>query len=219
VALERFAAEWLAELLSRQRWFASKGRPIASMAVREAASLGGRAPGAVLTLLDVVFEQGPGETYVVPLLGLADGRDDATVLGEAEADGVPLRVAEPFDDSAFCGALLRAFAEDLILPARHGTVRFVRADAFPAGPATAGMVARRLKGEQSNTSVVYGDTLILKTFRRPEAGVNPEHEMTGFLTTRARFAHVPARGRRRVRPRRGPAHHAGRAASLHAEPG
>ena len=191
VTLERFAAERLAELLPRQRWFASKGRPIASVAVRDAASLGARAPGAVLTLLDVVFEQGPGETYVVPLLGLADGRDDATMLGQAEADGVPLRVAEPFDDSAFCGALLRAFAEDLILPARHGAVRFVRAGAFPAGPATAGLVARRLKGEQSNTSVVYGETLILKTFRRPEAGVNPEHEMTGFLTTRARFAHVP----------------------------
>ena len=46
----------LAELLPRQRWFASKGRPIASVAVRDAASLGGRAPGAVLTLLDVVFE-------------------------------------------------------------------------------------------------------------------------------------------------------------------
>jgi maltose alpha-D-glucosyltransferase/alpha-amylase len=191
VALERFATERLAELLPRQRWFASKGRPIASVAVRDAASLGGRAPGAVLILLDVVFEQGPGETYVVPLFGLADGRDDATVLGQAEADGVPLRVAEPFDDSGFCGALLRAFAEGLRLPARHGTVRFVRAGAFPAGPATAGLVARRLKGEQSNTSVVYGDTLILKTFRRPEAGVNPEHEMTGFLTTRARFAHVP----------------------------
>jgi hypothetical protein len=56
VALERFAAERLAELLPRQRWFASKGRPIASVAVRDAASLGGRAPGAVLTLLDVVFE-------------------------------------------------------------------------------------------------------------------------------------------------------------------
>jgi len=180
VALERFAAERLAELLPRQRWFASKGRPIASVAVRDAASLGGRAPGAVLTLLDVVFEQGPGETYVVPLLGLADGRDDATVLGQAEADGVPLRVVEPFDDSGFCGALLRAFAEGLRLPARHGTVRFVRAGAFPAGTGTAGLVARRLKGEQSNTSVVYGDALILKTFRRPEAGVNPEHEMTGL---------------------------------------
>jgi hypothetical protein len=58
-----FAAERLAELLPRQRWFASKGRPIASVAVRDAASLGGRAPGAVLTLLDVVFEQGPGETW------------------------------------------------------------------------------------------------------------------------------------------------------------
>jgi hypothetical protein len=65
VALERFAAERLAEWLPRQRWFASKGRPIVSVAVRDAASLGGRAPRAVLTLLDVVFEQGPGETSLL----------------------------------------------------------------------------------------------------------------------------------------------------------
>jgi trehalose synthase-fused probable maltokinase len=190
-ALERFAAERLAEALPRQRWFASKGRPIASVAVRDAAALGGRAPGAVLTLLDVTFERGPSETYVVPLLGLADGPEDVTVLGQAEADGASLRVAEAFDDPDFCRALLDAFAEDLTLPARHGTVHFVRAGAFPPGAATAGLVARRLKGEQSNTSVVYGDALILKTFRRPEAGVNPEHEITGFLTTRALFTHVP----------------------------
>jgi len=51
--------------------------------------------------------------------------------------------------------------------------------------------ARRLDGEQSNTSVVFGDVLILKHFRRLAVGVNPDVEITGFLTERTAFRHTP----------------------------
>ena len=38
--------------------------------------------------------------------------------------------------------------------------------------------------EQSNTSVVFDDALVLKAFRRLEAGDNPELEMLRFLSQR-----------------------------------
>jgi len=44
--------------------------------------------------------------------------------------------------------------------------------------------ARLITSEQSNTSIVFDDELILKVFRRLEAGVNPELEMLRFLTER-----------------------------------
>ncbi len=50
---------------------------------------------------------------------------------------------------------------------------------------------RVLKVEQSNSSVVYGDRLIIKLFRRIEAGVNPDLEIGRFLTSHALFSHVP----------------------------
>ena len=64
-----------------------------------------------------------------------------------------------------------------------------------------------LKGEQSNTSIVYGDRLILKFFRRVGEGLNPDVEVGRFITEKTSFAHVPplagvsgnAQGTRRTR--------------------
>ena len=42
--------------------------------------------------------------------------------------------------------------------------------------------ARAVGAEQSNTSIVFDDELIMKAFRRLEPGINPELEMLRFLT-------------------------------------
>jgi maltose alpha-D-glucosyltransferase/alpha-amylase len=47
-----------------------------------------------------------------------------------------------------------------------------------------------LSGEQSNTSVAFGDRLLLKLFRRLEEGENPDLEMGKFLTDKG-FPNIP----------------------------
>jgi maltose alpha-D-glucosyltransferase/alpha-amylase len=47
-----------------------------------------------------------------------------------------------------------------------------------------------VKAEQTNTSVVYGDRLILKLFRRIEEEINPELEIGRFLTERTNFPYI-----------------------------
>jgi predicted trehalose synthase len=55
--------------------------------------------------------------------------------------------------------------------------------AFHGGVTPAGHM-RPMGAEQSNSSVVFGDELVLKVFRRLEPGVNPELEMLRFLSAR-----------------------------------
>jgi len=48
-----------------------------------------------------------------------------------------------------------------------------------------------LKGEQSNTSILYGNRLFLKLFRRLEEGMNSDLEVLWFLTEKGYYTHIP----------------------------
>lgn len=54
-----------------------------------------------------------------------------------------------------------------------------------------GVSIRRLSVEQSNTSVVIGERLLLKVYRRLEVGSHPEPEMGRFLAEVADYAYTP----------------------------
>jgi predicted trehalose synthase len=98
-------------------------------------------------------------------------------------------VADALDDAAFCRSLLDLIARGGVVGGQHGELRGVPTAAFPADLPE--LPTRRVGGEQSNTSVTFGDRLIMKHFRRLADGPNPEEEMTRFLTERARFPHTP----------------------------
>ncbi len=169
----------LARFLIRQRWFAAKTRGIAAVEVLDWAVLDPDGP-LVLLLLAV-----DGDSYYVPVTVSAEAAPEAA-LARADAESVVDAHHEP----RFARRVLAAIASGRSVDGRHGRFAFrpTTGWAFPADPAA--LPARRLTGEQSNTSVVVGD-LVLKTLRRPQPGLNPDLDITRFLTTRTAFRHVP----------------------------
>ena len=53
-------------------------------------------------------------------------------------------------------------------------------------------MSKLLGAEQSNTSILFGETFIFKLYRRSDAGIHPDLEVVRFLTEKAGFPHIPA---------------------------
>src|SRR3989442_745872 len=188
-ALGRAVSAQLAPLLPRQRWFGDKGRTIAGVRLRDCGALGDR---AWLVLVDVTFEAVADETYAVPLVLGGDGAAPGALVMTLDLDGEAIRADDAFDDHGFCLELLTAFERGVTVPMlRHGAVRFIRTERFPTLGGAASLAPRRLTAEQSNTSVAYGDRLVVKALRRVKPGITLDYEVGAFLTFRARFSHVP----------------------------
>src|SRR4051794_2710085 len=158
----------LQEWTIAQRWFGSKAREVAQLNVLEAVALRRDVPLLVLALVEARFPTGTHELYQVPL-GLRPADGGWTERAIAEADG--WTVYDALADPAHARRLLHLMRGSDDIPGHDGILRFRWAES--AGAGVGGTVDVRPMGvEQSNSSVVFGDTEVLKAFRRVEAGVN-----------------------------------------------
>ncbi|MFG2870176.1 maltokinase [Streptomyces sp. NPDC048338] len=184
-------APLLHEWLPRQRWFAGKGRRVTGFtleAATELLPLDGAGPG-LLHLLLRVEQPGrpagqPADCYQL-LLGVRTQlppRLAPALIGRIRQGPLAGRaVYEGLRDPRLAGLLY----ERLRTPGRIGPLRFCGTAALPASPAP-----RVLDAEQSNSSLVYGDSYILKIFRRVSPGANPDLELPLALA-RAGCERVP----------------------------
>ena len=169
-------APQLAEYLPRQRWFGAKDRTIDFVRIRstDVLSPAGEWPALLRVDAEVHLEGDDDARYQV-LLGLRPtGFDvdflsghETAVLGEFDtAQGTAL-VYDALLDSELSLLLLKVVAPDRVAER-----------------------VRPLGAEQSNTSLVYDDSMILKVFRRLTVGLNPEVEVIETLA-KVGFTAVP----------------------------
>jgi maltokinase len=171
----------LREWLPRQRWFAGKGRPVTGFSLVAATELLplDRRLGLYHLLvrahqpLTLGAETHPGDCYQL-LIGAREAlppRLAPALIGHVEEGSLAGHtVYDALHDARPAEVLLEA----LRTQARIGGLRFERE---PGGEIRPGLVPRVVTAEQSNSSVVYGDTFILKLLRRIVPGVNPDLEL------------------------------------------
>lgn len=190
---QRILEQHLPAFLAEQRWFGGKTRVVRSAKIIDSVPVALEGTIASIHLVRIDYQDGGAETYAVPLLE----RD-----GAAAADRPALQIpggngtrilSDALRDPEFLAKLLDLLVSAAQLPGTRGELaglptpaleKLLRAAEFPLEPSL-------MKVEQSNSSILYGRSFILKFFRHVEEGINPDFEMGEFLSVRARFAHVP----------------------------
>ena len=108
--------------------------------------------------------------------------------------GENVELSDALQDEAFLSLLLEAIRTGPRLSkaraanfALRTRVRFRRRKA----ETQASLRPRAIKAEQSNSSIAYGERLMLKFVRRLEEGISPDLEVGAFLTEKAHYQHTP----------------------------
>ncbi len=185
------------------RWFGGKARRIQSATITDIVPMSANREStrSYVALVRVEYMEGEPETYVLPLSFAPEDRAQEilsdipqTAIVRIEVEGGSGGVLyDALWDGRFCELLLQSIGRRRNFKGAAGELVAWPTAAFRQlrGPAEGNLQPSVLKAEQSNTSVLYGDRLILKLFRRPETGANPDLEIGRFLTEKTAFAHVP----------------------------
>lgn len=174
--LEKQLREWL----PAQRWFAGGSRAVHSVEVARRTELLAGDPAMHLLLLHVVHDGGD-DLYQLLLGERSELPDRLEHVHIGDAGGVS------WYDAAHDHDVTHLLLELIVADADVGPLRFrsVSQDE-PLDPTLPSLA---IPHEQTNTSLVYGDESILKTFRRIVPGVNPDLEVTLALF-RAGSTHI-----------------------------
>jgi trehalose synthase-fused probable maltokinase len=176
----------LAAFVSRQRWFGGRSREVTGAHILESAAICPEPPVLAMALVEMRFAAGTHEVYQL-LLSLSEDEDPESRGAVAAVDGLVAR--EALADTGHVQAIVRLMRRSATLPAGEGEVQFRNvAPAHVYG--SEAPAVRPIGVEQSNSSFVLDERLILKAYRRLEAGINPELELLRFLTEHG-FPNVP----------------------------
>ena len=194
----RIERDVLPGYLRNCRWFGAKARTLREMHITEEIPISDKADAAQIWFVEVSYLDGPTETYAVPV---QIAKDDAAraiersaphaVIARLPSDGDAILHDAVYDES-FRKELFALMTASQSVRGQKGNIVGLTSSAFP-GDARAGVPSSQvLSAEQSNSSMLFDNKFFLKLFRKLEDGVNPDVEVTRFLTERAQFPNVPA---------------------------
>jgi maltose alpha-D-glucosyltransferase / alpha-amylase len=190
----------LSAYTSSKRWFGGKARQIKQARIQEWFPLPNDSKDTIILFLRVDYVGSESDTYVLPLIFVPARLSLELIRERPEAVVGRIKVLQKAEEGflldapaeiGFCHNLLKMIAQR-----HHGRGRFGEIIARSTAalqqiwkPPFETLTPSTLRAEQSNTSILYGDRLILKLFRRLQAGVNPDLQIGHYLTEKG-FAHI-----------------------------
>lgn len=167
------AEDQLLRFLHRSRWFAGKGR---SASLRSLTPLPwlrppGDWPAVRIELAEIGYPDAASEYYQLPLAYRPDLPNEAAEVTKITIDDHGELVGyDAVEDPVACDMMLAMLVQGARFTDDDHEIEFEPEPG--ASEISPGLTARRFTGEQSNTSILYGQAVLLKLFRRLELGDN-----------------------------------------------
>jgi maltose alpha-D-glucosyltransferase/alpha-amylase len=195
--LEQLERDLLPRFMAAQRWFAHKGDAIERARFEQTGVWAHDRQSWLLAWITVESAEAGADRYFLPLSTIWDAEDEniqplrprtLAKIRERAKTGI---LCEAFVDPAFCEALVRAMQGGESIAFGEGRLHFRGNAVLDAAIRDVEEWSVRHPGtEGTNTSLLIGERLFLKGYRRLSVGINPEVEMGRYLTEVANFEHV-----------------------------
>jgi maltose alpha-D-glucosyltransferase/alpha-amylase len=193
----------LPSILQGRRWYGDKAQAIEWARIIDSIPLDGGESSKMVVLVRVQPTSAAAGTYVLPVCFAFGEECDRWGREKPEAVFADVEVlvrnevvrgvlCDGLEDPGFCDLLLQAIARRRRFRGALGELVTSASSLLRPwrGAFDEAVDASVLRGDQSNTSVLYGRRFILKLFRRSSEGENPELEIGRFLTEQSSFANV-----------------------------
>ena len=183
-----FSSDILENYIINKRWYGGKASTLKYIEVVDTFKMTSQKNNYYGVLLEVNFKEAFFQNYFMPLSFMVEEElDTNTVIAPVIMNGVQGYLVDALHQEDFKKLLF-----DNIINADDGKVNKLMFHKGKKFTDTAYKSSRFMGVEQSNTSIIYNDSLVLKIFRRIYVSTNPDYEISRFLTDRMEFANTPA---------------------------
>lgn len=193
VTLER---DTLPQYLALRRWYASKQKKLEAVNIALATSLPVAEDALPLMLTELlVTTEDSTERYFLPL-GVVAEDDNSSLpqqlaLARVRRDRRVGMLTDAFSLDSFAMLALKLIQDQTSIESADGQIRCSATALLATTTIPPQAEIRRISTEQSNSSLVIGDAVVLKVIRHLTAGIHPELEIGRVLTERG-YANAPA---------------------------
>lgn len=197
--LDKLANEVLPGYLARLRWFGGKSRGLENIRVVDYANVPLDENSAYILLTEVSYRDGLPDLYQLPV-AFAKGEVayklntncPQSVITHLVLNGEEGILYDAIYGLDFQKAIIINMARRHSLPQAGSELEFsgsrVLKTYLRENPE---IKPRMLSGEQSNTSLTYDGKFYLKIYRKVDRAVNPDVELTKFLSQQTGFRNIP----------------------------
>ncbi|MDB5110855.1 MAG: trehalose synthase [Mucilaginibacter sp.] len=199
-ALEELESDVLPNYLMRLRWFGGKGRGLENIRIVDHAIIPLDENSVIILLLEVSYRDGLPDMYQLPV---AFGKGQfsfklqdtcpQSIISLLKVNGEEGVLYDALYGYEYQQAIIQNMANHHVIGLHNGELVFSGNRSLKKHMLQQEkMRPKILSAEQSNTSITYDNAYYLKIYRKVDRAINPDVEITKFLTKEAGFKNIPA---------------------------